>query len=133
VFDYPKDRLVIFNRVGESLDTIPIYHHYQPKKTGWQKQLIQDNVTGVIYAQYENDGNMFLGIVDVKTGEISEKVKLHYKYVEKIRVHNNKVFYIYRPFESIQKRFLYKEKLPYNFSPAALIVDRDQNKDESND
>jgi hypothetical protein len=76
---------------------------------------------------------MFLGIVDVKTGEISEKVKLHYKYVEKIRVHNNKVFYIYRPFESIQKRFLYKEKLPYNFSPAALIVDRDQNKDESND
>ena len=133
VFDYPKDRLVIFNRVGESLDTIPIYHHYQPKKTGWQKQLIQDNVTGVIYAQYENDGNMFLGIVDVKTGEISEKVKLHYKYVEKIRVHNNKVFYIYRPFESIQKRFLYKEKLPYNFSPAAFIVDRDQNKGESND
>lgn len=133
VFDYPKDRLVIFNRVGESLDTISIYHHYQPKKTGWQKQLIQDNVTGVIYAQYENDGNMFLGIVDVKTGEISEKVKLHYKYVEKIRVHNNKVFYIYRPFESIQKRFLYKEKLPYNFSPAAFIVDRDQNKDESND
>jgi glutathione peroxidase-family protein len=76
---------------------------------------------------------MFLGIVDFKTGEISEKVKLHYKYVEKIRVHNNKIFYIYRPFESIQKRFLYKEKLPYNFSPAAFIVDRDQNKDESND
>jgi len=118
VFDYPKDRLIIFNRFGESLDTIPIYHHYQPKKTGWQKQLIQDNVTGIIYAEYEQDGNMYLGIVDVKTGEINEKVKLHYKYVEKIRVHNNKVYYVYRPFESIQKRFLYKEKLPYNFTAA---------------
>jgi hypothetical protein len=120
VFDYPKDRLVIFNRFGESLDTISIYHHYQPKKTGWQKQLIQDNVTGVIYAEYEKDGNMYLGIVDVKTGEINEKVKLNYKYVEKIRVHNNKVYYVYRPFESTQKRFLYKEKLPYNFPPAEL-------------
>jgi hypothetical protein len=118
VFDYPKDRLIIFNRFGESLDTIPIYHHYQPKKTGWQKQLIQDNVTGIIYAEYEQDGNMYLGIVDVKTGEINEKVKLHYKYVEKIRVHNNKVYYVYRPFESMQKRFLYKEKLPYNFTAA---------------
>jgi hypothetical protein len=107
--------------LGESLDTISIYHHYQPKKTGWQKQLIQDNVTGVIYAQYEKDGNMYLGIVDVKTGEINEKVKLNYKYVEKIRVHNNKVFYVYRPFESMQRRFLYKEKLPYNFPPAQLI------------
>jgi hypothetical protein len=41
--------------------------------------------------------------------------------VEKIRVHNNKVFFVYRPFESTQKRFLYKEKLPYNFPPAELI------------
>ena len=110
VFDYPKDRLIIFNRWGESLDTISIYHHYQPKKTGWQKHLIQDNVTGVIYAEYEKDGNMYLGIVDVNLGEINEKVKLSYKYVEKIRVHNNKVYYVYRPFESSQKRFLYKEK-----------------------
>jgi hypothetical protein len=81
-------------------------------------------VTGVIYAEYEQDGNMYLGIVDVKTGEINEKVKLNYKYVEKIRVHNNKVYYVYRPFESIQKRYLYKEKLPYNFPPAKLIADR---------
>ena len=125
VFDYPKDRLVIFNRLGESLDTISIYHHYQSKKTGWQQQLIQDKVTGVIYAQYEKDGNMYLGIVDVKTGEINEKVKLNYKYVEKIRVHNNKVYYVYRPFESTQKRFLYKEKLPYNFPPARLISAND--------
>ena len=131
VFDYPKDRLIIFNRLGESLDTISIYHHYQPKKTGWQKQLIQDNVTGVIYAQYEKDGNMYLGIVDVNSGEINEKVKLNYKYVEKIRVHNNKVYYVYRPFESIQKRFLYKEKLPYNFPPGKLIVESEIKSDKN--
>ena len=128
VFDYPKDRLVIFNRLGESLDTISIYHHYQPKKTGWQKQLIQDNITGVIYAQYEKDGNMYLGIVDIKTGEINEKVKLHYKYVEKIRVYNNKVYYVYRPFESTQKRFLYKEKLPYNFKSSYVYYGSNKRK-----
>jgi hypothetical protein len=35
------------------------------------------------------------------------------------------VYYVYRPFESIQKRFLYKEKLPYNFTAAKLIGDAD--------
>jgi len=115
VFNYPKDKLEIFDKNGTKLDSIAIFHHYHAKQTGWKNQLIQDHGTGAIYTIFERTGNTFLGLVDVKTGNIKEKVKLSFRYVDKIRVHNNFVYYVYRPFESIQKKFLYKERLPYSF------------------
>lgn len=115
VFNYPKDRLEVYNKFGECTDSIPIYHHYNVKQTGWQSQLLQDKITGAVYAIYEKTGSTYLGLLDLKTGAIKEKVKLGFRYVDKIRVHNNVVYYVYRPFESVQKKFLYKESLPYTF------------------
>jgi hypothetical protein len=120
VFDYYKDRMLSFDKDGEPIDSVAIYHHYNPKYTGWAKQLLQDRQTGIIYALYEKDGFSYLGLMDLKTGEVSEKVKLAYKYVDKVLVYNNSVYYIYRPFESAQKKFLYKERLPYQFAKAKI-------------
>ncbi|MDG1427790.1 MAG: hypothetical protein P8P87_02815 [Crocinitomicaceae bacterium] len=120
VFDYYKDKLYTFNADGDSLDSIPIYHHYQPKRTGWKKNLIQDGVTGHIYAVYDRSGYTYLGSVDTKTGEITEQVKLEFRYAKKFVVEGNFVYYIYRPFESTQKKFLYKERLPYDFGKASV-------------
>jgi hypothetical protein len=113
VFDYSKDRLFIFNVFGDLVDTLAVYHHYNPRKSGWKKNVIQDKVTGAIYAVFELNGFSYLGLIDVNTGRIEKKVKLAYKYVDKIRVNNNFVYYIYRPFESLQRKFLYREQLPY--------------------
>lgn len=113
VFDYSKDRLLIFNVFGDLVDTLAVYHHYNPRKSGWKKNVIQDKVTGAIYAVFELNGFSYLGLIDVNTGRIEKKVKLVYKYVDKIRVNNNFVYYIYRPFESLQRKFLYREQLPY--------------------
>ena len=113
VFDYSKDRLLIFNVFGDIIDTVAVFHHYNPRKSGWKKNVIQDKVTGAIYALFELNGFSYLGLIDVKTGNIDKKVKLSFKYVDKIRVNNNFVYYIYRPFESLQRKFLYREQLPY--------------------
>jgi hypothetical protein len=115
VFDYYKDKLYKFNAKGEALDSVDVYHHYQPKTTGWKKELVQDRQTGAIYAVFDKAGYTYLGLIDTKTGEISEKVRLEFRYIDKIAINNNFVYYIYRPFESTQKKFLYKERLPYSF------------------
>ena len=115
VFDYYKDKLKTYNYLGEPIDSVAIYHHYDQRKTGWESQLIQDDVTGEIYAMYDRAGYTYLGWIDTKTGEISEQVKLEYRFVEKVAVSNNFIYYIYRPFESPQKKYLYKERLPYTF------------------
>ena len=130
VFDYYKDMLYTYDEVGELLDSVPIYHHYQAKKTGWEKQLIQDKETGQIYALFDRSGYTYLGMIDTKTGEITEQVKLKFRYAKKVEVHNNSVYYTYRPFESTQKKFLYREKLPHKFRTAKVptgdrLVDKD--------
>ena len=114
IFDYSKDRLLIFNVFGDIIDTTAVFHHYNPRKSGWKKNVIQDKVTGAIYAVFESNGFSYLGLINVNTGKIDKKVKLAFKYVDKIRVNNNFVYYIYRPFESLQRKFLYREQLPYS-------------------
>jgi hypothetical protein len=45
------------------------------------------------------------------TGAVKMKTILHMPFAEKIRYHDGKVYYIWRPFESQQKRFLYSERI----------------------
>jgi hypothetical protein len=120
LFDYYKDQLYTFDYLGNKIDSVGIYHHYQPKSTGWKKELIQDQLTGQIYAHFEKNGFSYIGLIDTNTGEIVERIKLEYKYVDKIAIYDNFVYYIYRPYESTQKKFLYKEQLPYDFKKANL-------------
>lgn len=120
VFDYYKDKLFKFDAAGNRLDSVAIYHHYQPKTTGWKKQLIQDQATGEVYAVFDIAGFTYLGLVNLQTGEIKEKVKLEFRYIDKLAIQDNFVYYIYRPFESTQKKFLYKERLPYEFGKAKV-------------
>jgi len=121
VFDYYKDKLRTYTDLGEPIDSVAIYHHYDKRKTGWESELFQDSKTGEIYALFDRAGFSYLGRIDTKTGEITEQVKLEYRFVEKIAIHNNFVYYIYRPFESPQKKYLYMERLPYSFGSAILI------------
>ncbi|MDX2362818.1 MAG: hypothetical protein QNK23_18555 [Crocinitomicaceae bacterium] len=120
IFDYYKDYLRTFDDLGNPLDSIPIYHHYDTRTTGWESNLIQDRKTGQIYALYERDGYTYIGWVNTNTGEINEQVKLEFRYAHSVQVHGNHVYYIYRPYESPQKKFLYKERLPYDFGGAKI-------------
>ena len=115
VFDYYKDKLYTFDERGDALDSVGIYHHYNPKSIGWKKNLMQDRVTGEVYALFDRAGYSYLGWVDTKTGEIKEQVKLAHRYVEKIIINGNFIYYIYREFESADKKHLWRDRLPYSF------------------
>ena len=111
IFDYYKDRLISYSKNGEVLNTVPIFHHYHPKETGWKKQLIQDPKTLEVYAYFEKNGYGFVAKINLKTGVIEQKYPLKFRYVENVQVNGGHVYYVYRPFESLQKKYLYKEKL----------------------
>lgn len=116
VFDYYKDLLFTFDKEGDVIDSIGIYHHYNPRATGWKREVIQDSKTGEVYAVFDRAGYTYIGRIDLKTGEIPEQVRLEHRYIQKVSVSGNHVYYVYRPFESIQKKYLYRERLPYSFS-----------------
>jgi hypothetical protein len=114
LFDYCKSVLYKFDLVGEKIDSISINHHLKRKQTGWRNELIQDKKTGDIYALFSKNGNTYVCKMDLISGELHQKVQLEYKYVEKVQVYDNHAYYVYRPFESAQKKYVYSERLPYN-------------------
>jgi hypothetical protein len=120
LFDHYKNLLFRYNAQGDLLDSIPIFYHLQPKRTGWQKQLLQDQTTGEVYIVYEKAGLYSIQRFDLSKGEAKEMIPLHYKYPEHILVRGNSVYYTYRPFESAQKKYLYQENLPVKVPPAEV-------------
>lgn len=112
VFDYYKDLLFSFDSRGNKLDSIPIFHHYQPKQTGWKRNLLQDEITGEVYAFFEKAGICSVQKINLRTGVLEDKIQFEQKYVDKVAINGGKAYYIYRPFESAQKKFLYVTQLP---------------------
>lgn len=112
VFDYYKDKLFTFDDRGNKLDSVPIFHHYQPKQTGWKRTLLQDDVSGDIYVFFEKAGICSVRRIDLKTGALGSQIRFDHKYVDKLAISGHRAYYIYRPYESAQKKYLYMTQLP---------------------
>lgn len=114
IFDYYKDQLCKYDLNGNLVEAMLIDHHIDSKKTGFKK-VIQDSRTKQLYVLFEKNEKFSLGLINPSTGDIDEKVNLHFKNVDQVKVHNGMLYYVYRPFESTQTMYLYKEKLPSNW------------------
>lgn len=117
IFDHCDGLLCIYNQERTLLDSLPIDYHQPNKKINrtFQDLLIQDKIGGAIYAVYQNQGGkMELKKIDLQSGKIEEEINLHYPYPKDLQIHDGFAYYTYRPFESLQKRYLYKEKISEN-------------------
>ncbi len=112
VFDFYRDFLYKYNaNSGEKVDSSAIDFHKNARKTGWEKSMVQDPVTKKIYTTFDNAGYIDVYEINLKDGTREDKFTLFYRYVENVQVNNSEVYYIYRPYESLQKKYLYKEEL----------------------
>lgn len=96
---------------GKISDSVPINYHLKKGRFKWKRATLQDELTKKVYCRYDYVGRTQLSELNLKTGKTNLPFELHYEYVEKIMVFNDEVYYIYRPFESAQKKYLYKERL----------------------
>jgi hypothetical protein len=111
IFDHYKDLMFKYHPQNGVEDSLAISYHHNARKSGWEQPLIQDEFTQQIYALFEINGHTYLREINHDTGQVIRSYKLHFKYVEGLQIRNGEVIYIYRPFESIQKKYLYKEVL----------------------
>jgi len=111
VFDHYANQLFKYDLDSKPIDSVKINYHHPEKWKEWRRQLIKDEVTQCIYALFLKNGYYYLKEIDIKTGEISGYSKLSFPYVQKIRIRNGYAYYVYRPFDSLQSKFLYKEKI----------------------
>lgn len=111
IFDHYTNRLFRYDNENKIIDSIEIDYHLGKTGKEWETQLVKDYTNEMIYGVFQRAGKYFLKELNTQTGEITRVTGLQYKYPERIKVNNNYVYYIYRPFESSQTRFLYKEKI----------------------
>jgi len=86
-------------------------YNQAPKGEKWEQPIIKDKLEELIYAIYNGAGYTYVRQIKYRSGLIGKTTKLKFRFIENIKIEKGYVYYIYRPFESSQKRFLYKEKL----------------------
>lgn len=112
LFDLYNDLLCRIDAYScKVFDSIPIQFHHNRRKSNWEREIIQDPITKKLYALYDHVGNTTLREINAETGELSNEISLYYRYTEHVTVYDNKIYYIYRPFESMQKKYLYVQDM----------------------
>jgi hypothetical protein len=109
VFDHYSNSILSYNKKHELIDSVFIDYHHPKSWREWKHEVILDKENNNVYALYQKNGYYFLKHIDLKTGKITGSFKLLNRYVEHIRVKGDYVYYVYRPFESLQEQFVYKE------------------------
>jgi hypothetical protein len=112
IFDHYTDWMFCFSTEGKEIDSFRISYHHPKDWKEWKHKLIQDRATRTLYALFLKDGRYILRRVDPRSGQITLSYTVSNKYANHLKVKNDQVYYVYRPFDSGQTKFLYKEKLP---------------------
>ena len=111
VFDHLHDVVTFYNVRGERISETPCQHHKKKGIGKWKGEVWRDAVSLKLYTAYEKSGRVKWFEMDVVHDKLIPCMELAYRYSEKIKVRDGEVFFVYRPFESSQKRYLYKQKI----------------------
>lgn len=113
VFDHYKNYLFKYVPTLGFTDSVRISYHKDSRKSGWEQPLLQDATNSTIYGLFQRNGYTYLSEISEKNGQIVRSFKVHHKYVDKIKIRNGYVYYVFRPYESTQKKYIYQEALKY--------------------
>lgn len=111
IFDHYKDALFHFDKHGKKLDSIAISYNHPKNWREWKHLMLKDDVENTIYAVYAKDGHKYIKLIDHRDGKDKGKYKLIFHSGDKVKVRDGYIYYVYRPFESTQEKFLYRERI----------------------
>lgn len=112
VFDQYKKLLYKFDSFHNLLDSVKLDFVQENLKEKFEQPLILDKEQDKVYGLYNKGGFFYIKSINCQDGKILKELKLGNRFVERIKIFNGKVYYIYRPYESLQKKFIYSEEIP---------------------
>lgn len=111
IFNHYNNYLFHYNKQNKILDSVPINYHHPKNWRDWKKQLFVDEKENKVYALFSNNGHHYIKLINHKTGKEEFTYKLKQHSAQKIKIKGGFVYYVYRPFDSVQEKFLYREKI----------------------
>lgn len=109
VFDHYKDQLYHLDKHGAKIDSIAISYNHPKNWKEWKRRMLKDDIENQIYAVYEKNGHKYIKQISTRTGKDMGRYSLQFHSADKLKIHDGYAYYIYRPFESTQEKFFYRE------------------------
>lgn len=111
IFDHYKDCLFHYDKNSIKIDSIPINYHHPKNWKEWKNLMVKDFTEDDVYAIYDNSGHKYLKMINIRNGKDQGRYDVIHYSADKIRVKDGYIYYVYRPFASMQEKYLYKEKI----------------------
>lgn len=111
ILDHVHSKAFRYSKSGMPIDAKEIAYHELKGFGNWMGKIWRDAINSKIYTGYLKGGRVTLFEIDLNNGDQRAVQVLTHSYIERIRIKDHQIFYIYRPFESSQKRYLYSEKI----------------------
>jgi hypothetical protein len=109
IFNHYTDYIYHFDGKNKLIDSVKISYHHPKSWREWKKQLYVDRYENKVYAFFSKDGHHYLKEINHRNGIEVKTYKLKHHSAERIKIRDGYVYYIYRPFDSTQEKFLYRE------------------------
>jgi len=110
IFDSFNSWIFHHDAKGYPVDSVFMYHHsFEGEK---YQGLLQDRVSGLVYALHSRGGSAYLRKVNALTGAAGRPIKLNNAFPETVRVHEGWIYYTYREPETAEFRKLLRERIP---------------------
>lgn len=111
VFDHARGRLRKFSRDFKEMGQVKLPYLTKSEGRDWSGRITQDRRTEKLYAVFGRNGSLWLRPIDPVSGKLGNRVVVTYRYPERVQVFNDALYYVYRPYESLQKRSIYLERV----------------------
>lgn len=109
VFDHYANQLIVWDEQTAMMNSFPLI--YPMNISHFSGKVWLDQSSGISYTSGERLGKIEIYAIDIPSGSATKTTTLEHRYVDKIAVHDGSVYFIYRPFESSQNRYLYKQRI----------------------
>ena len=95
------------------IDSISINYNHPKNWKEWKNVMLKDDIENNIFAVYDKNGHKYIKEISEISGKEKGKYTLKFHSAEKLKIHNGYAYYIYRPFESTQEKFFYRELIKF--------------------
>ncbi len=110
IFDPYSNYIFVHNRGGNPIDSVEINFN-KTRRGKFARHIILDRSSHAFYAEFKTFGISYLKQISLTTGKGGIPIHLYYRYPEKIKVFQNRVYYLYRKTNSDHTKHLFAESL----------------------
>ncbi|MBN2174307.1 MAG: carboxypeptidase-like regulatory domain-containing protein [Bacteroidales bacterium] len=125
IFNHPNAKIQFFNLSDSLVNEVPINYHTPKnlntlstlqnaffKSTKWEKMILFDEPGKKAFAVYQNiNGTKTLKEINLLTGETTIAMTVPFAHVQKMKVYNNYVYFIYKDWGETQKKKLFRQRV----------------------